>query len=258
MTFFMRHNLTQTCLVDLLKIVNIIVGFKSIPETHYKFMKFCSNNFQFCKQFYCGNCNLFIGILTEDLIKNFVCSNCHSANIKYFLINTIENKIRSIILKNYKSILDFKNQINTTNNVCDIMKGKFMESFESVNNFSISFNTDGVSLFKSNLQKSFWPILITLNDLPPKLRYLKKNIVVAALWCDKNISFEIFFKPLTKELVSLYEKGIDIFGTCYKIVSSAFCLDSVARCKLLKMKQFNGSFGCTYCKHPGNSVKIGG
>lgn len=26
------------------------------------------------------------------------------------------------------------------------------------------------------------------------------------------------------------------------------------RCKILKMKQFNGEFGCTYCLHPGFMV----
>lgn len=254
----MRHNLTRIALVDLLKIINLVIGCKSLPETHYKFMKFCSTNFKYCKNFYCGNCNLFVGpIFTDELIKNFECSNCSSTQKKYFLSNSIENKLRDVIINNFKSIIEYKNKIQLKS-LCDIVQGSFMKQFSNMNNFSISFNTDGVALFKSNLQKTFWPIIVTLNDLPPKLRYLKKNMIIAGLWCDKNISIEVFLKPFIKELVLMFEKGIKVYDVCYKIISSAVCVDSVARCKILKWKQFNGKYGCTYCKHPGDIVTIGG
>ncbi|XP_023246621.1 uncharacterized protein LOC111643284 [Copidosoma floridanum] len=35
---------------------------------------------------------------------------------------------------------------------------------------------------------------------------------------------------------------------------SSVCVDSVARCGMLNMKQFNGLYGCTYCEHPTEAV----
>lgn len=257
LTFFIRHNLTKVALVDLLKLINLIIGIRSLPETHYMFMKCCSNSFEFCKNYYCSKCNLYIGKLQDDFLDQFVCSNCLNAKTKYFISNSIGNKLKDIICINYKNIMDYKKSL-TTDYLSDIVKGQFMKSYIKIRNFSISINTDGVALYKSHLKKSFWPIIISLNDLPPKLRYLKKNMIVAGLWLDDKMLLEVFLKPLIDELKILYDKGITIKNNCYKIISSAICVDSVARCKILKMKQFNGSFGCTYCKHPGDKIKIGG
>ncbi|CAG5100635.1 Protein of unknown function [Cotesia congregata] len=36
-----------------------------------------------------------------------------------------------------------------------------------------------------------------------------------------------------------------------KFIPICAVVDSVARCKILNMKQYNGSYGCTFCEHPG-------
>ena len=98
--------------------------------------------------------------------------------------------------------------------------------------------------------------MITLNDLTPNLRCQKKNVLVAAFWMSEaDLNIEHFFKSFVKELNYLFTNGITVYGKNYKIVVAGCCLDSVARCKLLCMKQFNGSYGCTYCLHPTNSQK---
>lgn len=173
MTFFMRHNLTQVALVDFLKLINLILGAKVLPETHYSFIKYCSKSSDFFKNHYCGDCNFYIGKINKESLKGFTCENCSSSSIKYFLTNSIESKLKDILNRNYESIMEYKNKIKN-DSFCDIVQGKFMTSFQNIKNFSISFNTDGVALYGSNLKKSFWPIIVTLNDLPPKLRYLKK------------------------------------------------------------------------------------
>lgn len=40
-----------------------------------------------------------------------------------------------------------------------------------------------------------------------------------------------------------------------KIIALCCCVDSVCRCALLNMKQFNGIFGCTFCYHPTVNVE---
>lgn len=256
MSYFVRHNITKTALIDLLKLINLILGIKSLPESHYLFTKFFSESLEYSKQYYCGTCNLYLGALTADLLNN-VCTNCSNNEKKYFISNTIGSKITDIIERNYKSIMSYKEKLKSTI-LSDIVQGKFVSSFEKLDFFSISFNTDGMSLFASNLKKSCWPIILTINDLPPKLRYLKNNMIVAGLWLDSNVSIDIFMKPFIKELSELYDKGLYISNKFYKIICTALCVDSVARCKVLKMKQFNGTHGCTYCLHPGVNVKIGG
>lgn len=256
LTFFIRHNLTKIALVDLLQLINLIIGVESLPESHYKFMKICSNLYDHSRQFYCSKCELFIGNVLNER-QNFECENCASNKRNYFLYNSIEKLLTDIIYRNYNSIIDYKNKIKSKP-LADITQGKFLKIFENIQHFSISFNLDGVSIFSSNLKKSFWPIIVTINDLPPKLRYLKQNMIVAGLWYDVKVNFNVFLKPFINELNCLYEKGIECKDKIYKIISGALCVDSVARCKLLKMKQFNGKFGCTYCKHPGNLVLING
>lgn len=81
MTYFMRHNLSKIALLDLLKLINLIIGIQSLPESHYKFMKYCTQPFEFSKQYYCSKCKLFFGhIIDENLLKNFVCSNAQVKN----------------------------------------------------------------------------------------------------------------------------------------------------------------------------------
>lgn len=257
LTFFMRHNITKVALTDLLKLINMIVGVRILPESHYKFIKLCSNLVKCSKNYYCGKCFLYFGAIDEKNVRGFICSNCSSSEKKFFLLNSIGDKLQDIIKRNYKYIMDYKrNLLNGT--LDDIVQGKFISSFSHKEIFSLSLNTDGVSLFASNMKKSLWPVIFSINELPPKLRYLKENLVLAGLWFDSNIVFEVFMKPIIEELSLLYENGIEIVGNFTKIICSAVCLDSVARCKILKMKQFNGGFGSTYCKHPGNSIEISG
>lgn len=258
MTFFMRHNLTKVGLVDMLKLINIIIGAKALPESHYSFMKYFDETFVSSKHYYCDKCHLYIGISSDcKLMKESVCTNCSSKEKKYFIYNSIQRKLIDIINKNYEFIIKYKAKLKDKYLV-DIIQGLFMQNFNRMRNFSISFNTDGVSLFSTNLNKSFWPLIITITDLPPRIRYLKENMIVAGLCFDKNISFEVFMKPFIDELCSLFEEGIIVSKKCFSIICSALCVDSVARCKILNMKQYNGRFGCTYCTHPGNSIKIGG
>ena len=57
----------------------------------------------------------------------------------------------------------------------------------------------------------------------------------------------MFFKFFIEEINELFETGIIINGTNYKVIIGCCCLDSVARAKFLKIKQFNGDYGCTIC-----------
>lgn len=42
-------------------------------------------------------------------------------------------------------------------------------------NFSFSFNTDGVSIFRSSSKGELWPVYLVFNELPPEKRYINYN-----------------------------------------------------------------------------------
>ncbi|XP_065088312.1 uncharacterized protein LOC135709828 [Ochlerotatus camptorhynchus] len=46
---------------------------------------------------------------------------------------------------------------------------------------------------------------------------------------------------------------MNIDGKMYSVSLLQVNLDSVARCKVQNMKQYNGLYGCTYCLHPGET-----
>lgn len=258
-SFFVRHNLTKAALVDLLQILNLIFDSKVLPESHYKFTKYCHNLLQYSKFFYCSKCKLFMGkVKTEEL--SIVCKNCSSEDKKYFIANSIAQQLKTIISKNFNAILEYKEELQDKF-IGDITQGLMIKELKKylTNFFTISFNTDGIATFKSNIKKSLWPIIITINELPPKIRYLKKNMIVAGLWLDnEQPSMDIFMNPFCDELKLLYTEGILLGKHTFKIICTAGCVDSCARCKLLNFKQFNGKFGCSYCLHPGELVKVRG
>lgn len=259
-SFFVRYNLTKGALVDLLKVINAIFDFKILPETHYKFTKYFNNILKCTRQYYCLKCKLFLGELTLFEQKTVICENCNSTSKKYFITNSVSEYVQDIVSNNLEAITQYSKQLNN-NFLQDISQGSCIKDMQKYFGkfYSISFNTDGIATFKSNVKKSLWPIIVTLNELPPHLRFLKKNIIIAGLWLDsESPPMELFLKPFCNELKRLFHEGISIKNNIFKIICTTGCADSVARCKLLNSKQFNGKFGCTYCKHPGVLVKIGG
>ena len=107
---------------------------------------------------------------------------------------------------------------------------------------------------------SIWPLQGILNELPIKER--KENVFLLGLWFGsiKPVMFS-FLAPFTKEMQELGSNGMDwirngnlITSTVYACLCSA---DSVARCILQNIKQFNGLCGCSWCESPGEIVEKG-
>ncbi len=55
----------------------------------------------------------------------------------------------------------------------------------------ITFNTDGISPFKSS-RTTIWPIFLVIANLPPAVRMLKQNVITCMLWignCKPDMQF---------------------------------------------------------------------
>ena len=73
----------------------------------------------------------------------------------------------------------------------------------------------------------------------------------------------LFLKPFIDELIELHNAGF--FTTTFlhvepisiKVHTLLAPVDSVARCAVQNLKQYNGIHGCTYCLHPGEEIEFG-
>ena len=84
-----------------------------------------------------------------------------------------------------------------------IVVGKFATD---PNAFSISFNCDGVPVFKSS-SFSIWPLQGILNELPHKER--KENLMLLGIWFGSiKPIMSSFLYPFTEEMKSLGSKGM--------------------------------------------------
>jgi len=83
------------------------------------------------------------------------------------------------------------------------------------------------------------------------------------VWKPTKPVVDIFLKPFINELRDLHEHGIDCLPPNFnkvvnvKVHAILSPVDSVAKCFLQNITQFNGKFnGCSLCLHPGQHVKV--
>ncbi|CAD6208822.1 GSCOCG00003629001-RA-CDS, partial [Cotesia congregata] len=123
----------------------------------------------------------------------------------------------------------------------------------SRNNISFTWNTDGISLYKSS-KFSIWPFFLTINELPFHLRSQLKNLLVAGFWFGpKKPEANLFMNSFRHNLERIYNgifvsipghqnpvkiRGMIICGTC----------DLPAKAGFLNMKGHRGIYGCCKCK----------
>ena len=265
MAFVLKHNLTGTCLEDLLGLLNLMVP-GSIMLSKYLFNKQFSmfqNHIQ--KHFYCHHCFTYIGIDVNTVDECPACNSVLSLNeiekhSSFFLYAPIEPQLKNLLQK--KGISELSHNPDNSENLQDIHQGlKYKELFQDLSEFdlSITLNCDGVPLYKSS-KTSFWPIQFIINELPKDQR--AKNVILCGVWVGNNKpKIDVFFKPFVDELKKLGNEGFQWQDEVGLHRSRVYCAvvscDAVARCLLQNFHQFNGSFGCGTCLHEGEIVQRG-
>lgn len=126
-------------------------------------------------------------------------------------------------------------------------------------NFSLTINTDGCQVAKSS-KVSAWLVYLQINELPPHLR--KKHMLLAGVFVDLcHPPLNLLLRLIVTEIQELNETGIDWKTSEGRKVKSEFVVttcsvDSPARSLIMRMKQFNGYNGCSFCytmgEHRGN------
>ncbi|XP_039439443.1 uncharacterized protein LOC120420472 isoform X2 [Culex pipiens pallens] len=256
MNIFMRHNLTNRAMEDLLRMLNIIFGRKSLPESFSSFLALCSSQ-DYHRHYVGDNCKLYQG---ENVAES--CSNCCNTKKSFFISFDWESNLKRILAKHWELIVNHRQSSNEENDIKDIVDGKIIKNVtqqtrSNATDISLSFNTDGVAVFNSNTRKSLWPIIVTINELPPDLRFSRRNTIVAGLWLSREEpDLNVFLTPFLAQIQKLSENGVQLNEhTKCSVSTVCCCVDSVARCKIQQLKQYNGYEACSFCTHPGSLVE---
>ena len=264
LAFALKNSLAETAVEDLLAILNIHLPMNYLSSSSYLFRSIYrpqeSSNFKFL----CRHC----GTLMSDNMST--CDDCgfafdRSTSIKsgdFFISLSVEEQLRSILQS--PTVLRMNKVESCSDSVSDISDSvhyRNQELLHDANNFSVTVNCDGIPVFKSSLC-SLWPILLTVNELEPVTR--RKNVVVAGLWFGKSKPLmATFLQPFVDEMQSLCTTGMSWMHPVKhreihsKVLLLQCCCDSVARCMMQGLTQFNGQFGCTWCMHEGKVMPKG-
>ena len=122
-------------------------------------------------------------------------------------------------------------------------------------NFSMTFGSDGVNIFNSS-KDSLWPIFLSINELNFKCN--SKHILMQGLWFGKKPNQRTFLRPFILEAWKLFEQGF-LWENEGKVTQSPVLfligvLDAPARAAFTCQHQWNGTCGCGWCYHPGESI----
>ncbi len=137
----------------------------------------------------------------------------------------------------------------------NLMKpGEFLSVPEHL---GLILNTDGVQTFNAS-KHSIWPVYFMISNLPPKVRILEKHLVLAGAWFGpkKPSSMSIILKPIFDKVTKLLSgPGLEANTPAglkqMKCVLLAGVFDLPAKAAVMNTVQFNGYYGCCYCKDKG-------
>ncbi|XP_064469724.1 uncharacterized protein LOC135384453 [Ornithodoros turicata] len=250
----LRHEDSKEATESLLKLVEAhLPRGTEFPTTKYTFFKhFGNTDVKRSRHFYCSSCYSHIGTLEE--VTDVLCKKCKT-----------ELQVQDLVKSSsYFFFLDIAAQICDILKVTDLMPVQTSVSYDITNitnsigyrklpigpdDVSLTFNTDGVPLFESS-GVGIWPLLAQINELPYKDR--AKKLLLVGLWFGpRKPPMNTFLLPFVQTMNTLSAAGVtweDSNGhrRTTKVFPGPCTVDSVARCELMGMTQFNGKRGCNW------------
>ena len=268
--FATHHNLSDAGFRHLIKLMGLHIPGENLMETNIDTLKqMCGFGDDFLYyHLYCNVCKkLFSGDI--DNCKTPGCSGKKEKNSSnYFLTGSMQTQCKEILEREgiWTSIQQYSQRGQEHTTISDIIDGEEYKKLKAPggfltdpNNLTLSLFTDGIPLFQSS-KVSLWPVYLIVNELPPKQRFTRKNMILWGIWqgCGKP-KMNMFLRPLVEDLVFLYRDGIvhnrEQIATKAMLVVAT--MDLQARAYVLQMTQHNGEYGCLYCLEPGKVVKSG-
>ncbi|CAG7785822.1 unnamed protein product, partial [Allacma fusca] len=200
--------------------------------------------------------------------KSNTCPSCKTidlnTNKNYFFTFDVKRSLQELLnvadvakdlSQNIKKRTDRRS--NDISYVEEIFDGKLYKAFRNLEEFDLTgtVNSDGVPCCDSS-KFSVWPFLISLHELSYYVR--RKHTIIAALWFGKEKPvFTTFLKPIVQELNEISKQRLSWISDGIPVSSSLvfplLAADSVTRCSLQGLTQFNGAYGCPTCLEKGET-----
>jgi hypothetical protein len=267
---YLRFKFSKACLRLLLDVINchLLKGY-NVPRSHYLLEKQLEPDLsQVSKSLYCDKCESLLDNKTD------ACEKCNSvvnqvallSSGKYYMQFDIAHVLRNLLeLPDVGNNLVKKCKLRSENDngdtITDIVDGECYKAIELKGlDFTCTMNTDGVNVFPSG-KTSMWPLFLSVNELDYKVR--RNNTRLVALWVGKTKpDFETFLAPFVEQCNKLSTEGLtwSFKGEekKSKVHVTMVAADSVARCTLQGIKQFNGYYSCPFCYVKGEKFEMEG
>lgn len=265
MSHHIQYSQSNAALENIAKIVNSTPNASiKVPTTQYKIKKLLNPALTFEYHMHCSVCQVYLSS-TKSSVE---CEKCKkllkTTNSNYFIYIPIKQQIEKFVKENFDQINAYRANIDADDTMTDIHDSseykRIRAKFDDVKILSFVVNTDGIAVHNSSC-KSLWAIQLYQNYLHPSVRYLQRNILVAALFHGtKKPNMKDFFKPLLKEFDSIYKNGgmkIEKNGikNDYMPIISHLSCDLPAKAEVLGTVNFNGSNACSFCFHTGSLIQ---
>lgn len=256
---FIRYNDTYSSLKDVTEIVNRTPNSATrVPTSIYKIKKLIEPSFDCKFHIKCPTCKYFSN-------ENECCGNVlKPANMTHFVSICLKQQLVKSIEDNFDEIMAYSSR-DDDGLIRDAQDGilfkKVEAKYRAFKILSLVVNTDGAVVYRTVFKKSVWPVQLYQNYLPPNKRFRPSNILLSALYFDSTQpNMKDLFYPLLRELSQIHNEGgiiITRHGQKYAFMPfiTHCCCDLPAKAKVLGISGHSGHHACSYCLHPGISVK---
>ncbi|XP_077511368.1 uncharacterized protein LOC144121829 [Amblyomma americanum] len=165
-------------------------------------------------------------------------------------LHLVTDKVGSLLFANMSKLAEAASsgsKIITDIGNAAVCKGMRQQGLLKWSDFTLTVNTDGSPLFKSN-NSSVWPIQVCVNELPQPHRM--ENSFLAGLWFGrKHPDMMLFVGEFVKAVQAVgevvWQHGAAAVAS--KVYIACVCVDAPARASVGNHTQFNGLFGCPWC-----------
>ncbi|CAF3574267.1 unnamed protein product [Rotaria socialis] len=255
-----RHRLSARCMDDIISLLRIF-NVPNVPSSWYRLKKsLTETQLTPIQSFICSECQ-------ELSTSSASCSqcNCHFSSTNkpnYIFSFPIQNQIERILHYNKDILPTRRCYAMSMTDICDgalhqKLQSRIQESF-----LALTLNVDRIQPNKGS-QKTIWPILLVINELPLKRRFAIENIILAGVWPGPSkpsrTEMSLFFRPLVEELVTL-EQGAKFqyqddnnSSTSARIFLIGACCDKPAQALLQFLPEPIATFGCGRCEVEGSN-----
>lgn len=223
-----KFGLSWAAIEAVQKLFNKLLGQKVFPESKYLFKKLCGVNLsEIVFYFYCAECKVILAETTGNLQERqqlqVECTVCRKAYEGRDLVRAGSFFVGLPFHKQLAAVLSSKTvgsavmaslaraNSEPVTSMGDITHGHRYRAVRGeenmgVHDLTLTVNSDGSPVFNSS-KYSIWPVQVTINELPPHLRW--KNVLMPMLWYgNEHPDMTLLLQAFVTQMKELNERGV--------------------------------------------------